>query len=71
MLKIIKILRARLDNWDAYPFSVSVIRSLDGVSTRHKHNVRRGRGVFVLCYRPTRVAQSRSYQVQRGRNDVS
>lgn len=36
MLKTIKILRDRVENWDAYPFSVSAIRSLDELNLRSR-----------------------------------
>lgn len=34
MLETIKILRERVENWDAYPFSVAAIRSLDQIDLR-------------------------------------
>jgi predicted ATPase len=36
MLKTIKILRERVENWDAYPFSVAAIRSLDELNLRSR-----------------------------------
>ena len=36
MLKTIKILRERVENWDAYPFSVPAIRSLDKLNLRSR-----------------------------------
>jgi predicted ATPase len=36
MLKTIKILRERVDNWDAYPFSVPAIRSLNELNVRSR-----------------------------------
>jgi predicted ATPase len=36
MLKSIKILRDRVENWDAYPFSVAAIRSLNEIKLRSK-----------------------------------
>jgi predicted ATPase len=36
MLKTIKILRDRVENWDAYPFSVAAIRSLNEIKLRSK-----------------------------------
>lgn len=36
MLKTIRILRARVENWDAYPFSVAAIRSFDELNLRSR-----------------------------------
>jgi predicted ATPase len=36
MLKTIKVLRERVDNWDAYPFSVPAIRSLNELNVRSR-----------------------------------
>ena len=36
MLKSIKILRERVENWDAYPFSVATIRNLDELNLRSR-----------------------------------
>jgi predicted ATPase len=36
MLKTIKLLHDRVENWDAYPFSVSAIRSLDELDLRSR-----------------------------------
>ncbi len=36
MLKAIKILRERVENWDVYPFSVSAIRLLDKLNLRSR-----------------------------------
>src|SRR5215469_1252343 len=36
MLKAIKILRERVENWDAYPFSVPAIKSLDELALRSR-----------------------------------
>jgi predicted ATPase len=36
MLKTIKILRERVENWDAYPFSVTAISSLDELNLRSR-----------------------------------
>jgi predicted ATPase len=36
MLKTIKMLRERVENWDAYPFSVAAIRSLDELNLRSR-----------------------------------
>lgn len=36
MLKTVKILRERVENWDAYPFSVPAIRSLDELNLRSR-----------------------------------
>src|SRR5438270_370205 len=36
MLKTIKILRDRVENWDAYPFSVPAIRSFDELNLRSR-----------------------------------
>lgn len=36
MLKVIKILRERVENWDAYPFSVPAIKSLDELVLRSR-----------------------------------
>jgi predicted ATPase len=36
MLKTIRILRERVENWDAYPFSVPAIRSLDELNLRSR-----------------------------------
>jgi predicted ATPase len=36
MLKTIKFLDERVENWDAYPFSVSAIRSLDELDLRSR-----------------------------------
>lgn len=36
MLKSVKILRERVENWDAYPFSVAAIRNLDELKLRSR-----------------------------------
>jgi len=36
MLKTIRILRERVENWDAYPFSVSAIRSFEELNVRSR-----------------------------------
>ena len=36
MLKSIRILRERVENWDAYPFSVTAIRNLDELKLRSR-----------------------------------